>query len=61
MRETVSVLEQRGYIEYGGVGRGTYWGTHPDLYNRLSDDDQGEARRRIVLFFAVGMILHDDP
>ena len=47
VRETVSVLEQRGYIEHGGVGRGTYWTMHPDLYNRLSDDDQGEARRRI--------------
>lgn len=47
VRETVSVLEQRGYVEHGGVGRGTYWSMHPDLYNRLSGDDQGEARRRI--------------
>ena len=47
VRETVSVLEQRGYVEHGGVGRGTYWSMHPDLYNRLSGDDQGEVRRRI--------------
>lgn len=47
MRETVSVLEQRGYVEHCGAGRGTYWSMHPDLYNRLSGDDQGEARRRI--------------
>ena len=47
VRETVSELEQRGYLEHGGTGRGTYWSMHPELYNRLSDDGQGESRKRI--------------
>lgn len=40
-------MESAGYIEHGGKGRGTYWCIHPDLYNRLTEGDQGEARRRI--------------
>lgn len=30
---------------------------HPDLYNRLSDDEQGEARRRIDLEAAKTRVL----
>lgn len=47
VRETVSELEQRGYIEHGGAGRGTYWSIQSNLYNRLADDGQGESRKRI--------------
>lgn len=57
VRETVVELEQRGYIEHGGAGRGTYWSMHPDLYNRLSEDDQGETRRRIDLEAAKARVL----
>lgn len=47
VRETLATLEQRGYIEHGGAGRGTYWCIHPELYNRLAADGQSEKRRRI--------------
>lgn len=47
VRETLATLEQRGYIEHGGTGRGTYWCIHPELYNRLAADGQAEKRRRI--------------
>ena len=46
-RETLSGMESAGYIEHGGTGRGAYWCVHPDLYNRLTEGYQGEARRRI--------------
>ena len=36
---------------------GTYWSMHPDLYNRLSEDDQGETRRRIDLEAAKARVL----
>ena len=47
IRERLSGMESVGYIEHGGKGRGSYWCVHPDLYNRLTEGDQGEARRRI--------------
>ena len=47
IRERLSGMESTGYIEHGGKGRGTYWCIHPDLYNRLAEAGQGEARRRI--------------
>ena len=47
IRERLSAMESAGYIEHGGTGRGAYWCVHPDLYNRLAEDGQGEARRRI--------------
>ena len=47
IRERLSGMESAGYIEHGGTGRGAYWCIHPDLYNRLTEGDQGEARRRI--------------
>lgn len=48
IRERLSSMEYNGYIEHGGTGRGAYWCMHPELYNRLADDNQGEARRRIT-------------
>lgn len=48
IRERLSAMEYSGYIEHGGTGRGAYWCMHPELYNRLADDNQGEARRRIT-------------
>ena len=47
IRERLSSMESAGYIEHGGKGRGVYWSIHPDLYNRLTEGNQGEARRRI--------------
>jgi ATP-dependent DNA helicase RecG len=47
VRERLSTMETRGYVEHGGTGRGAYWCLHPDLYKRLAADGHGEARRRI--------------
>lgn len=47
VRERLSGMESAGYIEHGGKGRGVYWCIHPDLFNRLAEGGQGEARRRI--------------
>lgn len=47
LRETLAEMEQRGYIEHGGTGRGAYWCIRPELYNRLAADGQAEQRRRI--------------
>lgn len=47
LREILSELEQRNYIEHGGTGRGAYWCMRPELYHRLAEDGQGETRRRI--------------
>lgn len=47
IRKRLSGMESEGYIEHGGKGRGSYWCINPDLYNRLSEGDQGEERRRI--------------
>ena len=47
MREKLSTMESAGYIEHGGTGRGAYWCIQPELYNRLAEDGQSEARRRI--------------
>ncbi len=47
IRERLSGMESESYIEHGGKGRGSYWCINPDLYNRLYEGDQGEARRRI--------------
>ena len=40
-------MESAGYIEHGGTGRGAYWCIQPEFYNRLAEDGQSEARRRI--------------
>lgn len=47
MRARLSAMEAAGYIEHGGTGRGAYWCMRPELYRRLAEDGQGEARRRI--------------
>lgn len=46
-RELLAGMEQQGYIEHGGTGRGTYWSIHPTLYARLEPGDNAEKRRRI--------------
>jgi ATP-dependent DNA helicase RecG len=46
-RQLLSSMEQHGYIEHGGTGRGTYWSIHPTLYARLEPGDNAEKRRRI--------------
>ena len=47
IRERLSSMESAGYIEHSVKGRGVYWSIHPDLYNRLTEDHQGEASGRI--------------
>lgn len=47
LREVLSEMERRNYIEHGGTGRGSYWCLHPELYRRLADDEESESRRRI--------------
>lgn len=47
IRERLTTMEGRGYIEHGGAKRGAYWCIHPALYTRLADDGQAEKRRRI--------------
>lgn len=47
IRERLTTMEGRGYIEHGGTKRGAYWCIHPALYTRLADDGQAEKRRRI--------------
>ena len=47
IRERLSDMEAAGYIEHGGRGRSVYWCIRPELYDRLSRHDRGEARRRI--------------
>lgn len=47
VREILSELEQRNYIEHGGTGRGAYWCIRAELYRNLIEDSQAEARRRI--------------
>lgn len=48
IRDSLSDMEAAGYIEHGGTTRGTYWCMAPELYDRLINGGQGEARRRIV-------------
>jgi ATP-dependent DNA helicase RecG len=47
MCEKLSTMESAGYIEHGGTGRGAYWCIQPEFYNRLAEDGQSDARRRI--------------
>jgi ATP-dependent DNA helicase RecG len=46
-RELLARMEQQGYVEHGGSGRGAYWSIHPELYARLCADGSAETRRRI--------------
>lgn len=47
IRERLTKMERRGYIEHGGTTRGAYWCINPLIYTRLVDDGQAEKRRRI--------------
>ena len=47
IRERLSGMESAGYIEHGGQGQSTYWCIQPNLYTRLAEGSQGDARRRI--------------
>ncbi|MDR0853256.1 MAG: hypothetical protein LBN34_02700 [Clostridiales Family XIII bacterium] len=47
IRDTLSAMEQHGYIEHGGKGRGTYWNVNPAIYAKLSEKPVSEKRRRI--------------
>jgi len=42
-----SAMEQAGYIEHGGAGRGTFWRMQPDLYYKLSGDQDAYSHARI--------------
>lgn len=46
-RELLTGMEQQGYVEHGGSGRGAYWSIHPALYSRLVSDGNADKRRRI--------------
>lgn len=47
-RETLSRMElDLGYLERGGIGRGTYWNLRPDLHRRISAPGHPERDRRI--------------
>jgi ATP-dependent DNA helicase RecG len=47
-RETLSSMEaERGYLERGGAGRGTWWALRPELHRRLSASGHPERDRRI--------------
>lgn len=47
IKERLATMAHEGYLEQGGVGRGTYWSMAPNLYSKLAGDGQSEARRRI--------------
>ncbi|MCC5847924.1 MAG: putative DNA binding domain-containing protein [Verrucomicrobia bacterium] len=47
MREILSKMEQAGYLEHGGSGRGAYWTLRPEIHHRLREDGHPERDRRI--------------
>lgn len=48
IREVLSEMElDRGYLERGGTGRGTYWSLRPDLHRELAAAGHPERDRRI--------------
>jgi len=48
IREVLSELERSfGYLERGGVGRGTYWTLRPELHGRLAGPGHPERDRRL--------------
>ena len=48
-REALSAMElNRGHLERGGTGRGTYWTLRHDLHRRLAAPGHPERDRRIV-------------
>jgi ATP-dependent DNA helicase RecG len=47
LRDSLSVMEQRQYIERGGAGRGTYWRLSHGVRKLLLDASTDISRRRI--------------
>jgi len=47
MRERLAAMEQAGYLEHGGTGRGAYWTLRPEVHQKLAPDDHPERARRI--------------
>ena len=47
MRERLAAMEQTGYIEHGGAGRGAYWTLRPEVHQKLAPDARPERNRRI--------------
>ncbi len=48
LRMVFSDMEQCGYVERGGTGKGTYWTLSSDLHRRIKDADSSERNSRIV-------------
>ena len=46
-RECLSNMEQAGYVEHGGAGRGAFWSMQPNLYRKLSGGQIEDTRLRI--------------
>jgi len=46
-RECLSAMEQSGYVEHGGAGRGAFWNIHPNLYDKLSGGQIADRHSRI--------------
>ena len=47
LRDTLSEMEKRQYIERGGSGRGTYWRLSHGMHKRMVDGAETSPRRRI--------------
>lgn len=50
-------MEQKGYVERGGTGRGTYWVMPPQLHKELGGSGHSEKDRRIAWDMAKTRIL----
>jgi len=46
-RECLSAMEQAGYIEHGGAGRGAFWSMQSNLYGKLSGGQIADRHVRI--------------
>ena len=47
-RDVLSQMEvERGYLERGGTGRGTYWTLCPDIVKKIALREKGDHNRRI--------------
>ena len=46
-RECLSAMEQSGYIEHGGTGRGAFWSMQSNLYSKLSGGQIADKHTRI--------------
>ena len=48
VRETLTAMEQdRGYLDRGGTGRGTYWSLRPEIHRRAAGVGHPDRDRRI--------------